>query len=167
MQRSLVVIKPDAMERKLAGQIVSRLEAIGLEIVAARVLVPTEGLLTKHYPDSLAPIIGQKSKAAGTDVGDDPTAYGREVLRWNQRYMMRSRVLALVVQGSGAIQRIRDMVGHTNPPKAAPGTIRFDFGVDNIELANQEKRGTENMIHASGSLDESAFEISLWFPELK
>jgi nucleoside-diphosphate kinase len=165
MERSLVILKPDALERGLAGRLLSRLEDVGLKLTSAALMRPTEELLKRHYPDSLAPIIGEKSRAAGTDIGDDPAAYGREVLRWNRDYMLRGPVLAFIVEGDGAIQRIRSLVGHTDPPKASPGTIRFDYGNDNISRANREKRGTENLVHASGSQEEAEFEISLWFPE--
>lgn len=167
MERSLVIFKPDALERGLVGKLLSRFEAIGLRLVAADLRVPKESILAQHYPDSLAAVIGEKSRSAGTDVGDDPEAYGREVLSWNRKYMMRGPVLAVVLEGDGAIPRIRSGVGHTDPSKASPGTIRFDLGIDNINLANREKRGTENLIHASGSKEEADFEISLWFPNME
>jgi nucleoside-diphosphate kinase len=166
-ERSLVILKPDAVERGLTGEIICRFEQIGLKLVAAKLVRASKKLLDQHYQvEALAPIIGKKSQDAGTDVGGDPTAYGRMVLGWNQTYMMRGPVLAMVLEGTRSIQRIRDMVGFTNPPKAAPGTIRFDLGVDTIELANAEKRGTENLIHASGNAEEARFEIGLWFPDL-
>lgn len=166
MDRSFIILKPDTMERRLAGTIVGRFEDAGLTIVAAKVVRPSDALLSQHYPDTLAPIIGEKSRTAGTDVGDDPAAYGRMVLSWNKAYMMRSPVLALVLEGEGVVPRVRKMIGNTNPPAADPGTIRFDYGTDSIEVANREKRGTENLVHASGSPEEAAQEIALWFPEL-
>jgi nucleoside-diphosphate kinase len=81
--------------------------------------------------------------------------------------MMRGNVFAFIIQGNNAITRIRSIVGATNPPLAQPGTIRFDFGVDSIDYANSENRGTENLVHASGSEEEALFEINLWFPEFK
>lgn len=165
IQKSLVVLKPDALERKLIGKIITRFENVGFQIIASKVLVPSEELLIAHYPDNLAIIIGEKSKSAGTDIGDNPTEYGRTVLGWNRNYMMRGNVLALIISGDNAIPRIRGIVGSTNPPFATPGTIRFDFGVDSIEVANEQKRGTENLVHASGSPEEAEFEINLWFPE--
>jgi nucleoside-diphosphate kinase len=167
LQKSLVVLKPDALERKLIGEIIKRFETVGLQIVASKILVPSEDLLLKHYPTTLAPIIGEKSKSAGTDVGSNPTEYGLKVLSWNRNYMMRGNVFAFIIQGNNAITRIRSIVGATNPPLAQPGTIRFDFGVDSIDFANSENRGTENLVHASGSEEEAQFEINLWFPEFK
>lgn len=166
MQKSLVVLKPDALERKLVGDIIKRFEAVGLEVIASKILIPSEELLLNHYPKSLAAIIGEKSKGAGTDVGSDPTEYGLRVLSWNRDYMMRGNVFAMVLKGNNAISRIRGLVGATNPPFANPGTIRFDFGVDSIEIANSENRGTENLVHASGSVEEADFEINLWFGDL-
>jgi nucleoside-diphosphate kinase len=165
-ERSLVILKPDAFERRLIGKIIDRIEALDLRLLAADVVQPSDELLITHYPKSLAPTIGEKSRAAGTDVGDDATAYGELVLDWNRTYMSRGKVLAMVWEGRDAIRRIRSALGHTDPSVADPGSIRGDFGADSIAAANAERRGTENLVHASGSPEEAAHEISLWFPEI-
>ncbi len=165
LERTLVIAKPDAGERRLIGELIKRFEGIGLRIIAIKVLTASDEILRKHYPETLAPIIGEKSRSAGTDVGGDPAAYGRMVLEWNRVYMSRGPVVVMILEGPGAIQRVRDLLGHTDPSKATPGTIRGDLGIDSIAKANAEHRGTENLVHASGSLEESQHEISLWFPE--
>lgn len=165
MERTVVIMKPDAVERRLVGEIIRRFEASGMRILAAKMVVPDNELLQRHYPDTLAPIIGGKSRTAGTDVGPDPAAYGRMVLDWNRRYMSRGPVIALILEGDNSVQVARDLLGATDPPKASPGTIRADLGLDNIFKANQEQRGTENLVHASGSAEEARHEIALWFPE--
>lgn len=172
LERSLIIAKPDAVRRGLVGEIVGRLERVGLKMVAARVDSPSAEQWDKHYQvEKLAPIIGQKSKDAGTDVGDDLAAYGRMVLGWNRSYMMEGPVFLMVWEGENAIKRIRKIVGATDPQNAAPGTIRGDFGIDSIAKANSEKRGTANLVHASDKSDspdeeyvEANYEISLWFP---
>ncbi|NND65052.1 MAG: nucleoside-diphosphate kinase [Gammaproteobacteria bacterium] len=169
MERSLVVMKPDAMRRGLAGEIISRFETVGLKIVAAKVLTPSVKMLEDHYQiDKLAPIVGQKSKDAGTDVGDDVAAFGRMIVGWTIDYVRSAPVLAIVFEGlDGTIPRIRKMAGFTDPSSAEPGTIRGDLGQDSINNANNEKRGVDNLMHASGDAEEAAHEINLWFPELK
>jgi nucleoside-diphosphate kinase len=171
-ERTLVILKPDAVKRGLVGAIIERFERAGLSIAAARMDRPTTEMFDKHYQvEKLAPIIGQKSKDAGTDVGPDITAYGRMVLGWNRDYMMEGPILILVLEGENAIKRIRALVGTTNPQNASPGSIRGDFGVDSIAKANRERRGTANLVHASDKSDqlnanpfeEANYEISLWF----
>lgn len=172
-ENTLVILKPDAVMRGLAGEIIARFERVGLKIVAARLDAPSAEQFDQHYQvERLAPIIGQKSKDAGTDVGDDVTAYGRMVLGWNRDYMMSGPVLIMALQGENAIKRVRGLVGVTNPQNAAPGTIRGDYGQDSIAKANEEKRGTANLVHASDKADsgdvyeEANFELKLWFPDL-
>ena len=129
IERTLVILKPDAVERSLIGAILARFEKVGLTIKAARLDTPSAETYDRHYQvDRLAPIIGLKSKEAGTDVGDDPTAYGRMVLGWNRDYMMSGPVLIMILEGENAIKRVRGIVGVTNPQNAAPGTIRGDYG---------------------------------------
>jgi len=172
-EKTLIILKPDAMSRGLAGKIIARFERAGLKIAAARLDRTSAEMLDKHYRvEKLAPIIGKKSKDAGTDVGDDVAAYGRMVLSWNQSYMMEGPILVMVLKGENAIKRVRALVGATDPQNAPPGTIRGDFGVDSIAIANSERRGTANLVHASDKsdkLDENQYEeandeISLWFP---
>lgn len=173
IETTLVILKPDAIQRGLAGQIISRFEKVGLTIIAARLDEPSAEQFDRHYQvEKLAPIIGQKSKDAGTDVGEDVVAYGRMVLGWNRDYMMSGPVLIMALSGENAIKRVRAIVGATNPQNALPGTIRGDFGVDSIPKANAEKRGTANLVHASDKADhgnvyaEANYELGLWFPEL-
>lgn len=169
-ERTLVILKPDTVKRGLVGEVVSRFERVGLTILAARLDTPSTEQFDRHYQvEKLAPIIGQKSKDAGTDVGDDVAAYGRMVLGWNRDYMMSGPVLIMALEGENAIKRVRGLVGTTNPQNAAPGTIRGDLGQDSIAKANEEKRGTANLVHASDKSDgddpfeEANYELNLWF----
>ena len=171
IERTLVILKPDALERGLTGAILMRFENAGLSLKAARLDSPTAETYDQHYQvDRLSRIIGMKSKEAGTDVGADPAAYGRRVLGWNRDYMMSGPVLIMVLEGENAIKRVRSLVGATNPQNAMPGTIRGDFGIDSIAKANAEQRGTANLVHASDKpsegdeFQEANYEISLWFP---
>jgi len=108
VERSLVLIKPDAMQRGLAGRIISRLEAKGLKIVAMKMLQMDESLAQTHYAI-------HKGKAFFADLVD---------------FITSSPIIAIVLQGKDAIEVIRQMMGETNPSKARPGTIRGDFALD-------------------------------------
>ena len=108
MERSLVLIKPDAMERGLAGEIISRLENKGLKIVAMKMLRMDKALAQQHYAV-------HKNKPFFNELVD---------------FITSGSVIAMVLQGDNAVQVIRQTMGETDPAKALPGTIRGDLGGD-------------------------------------
>jgi len=108
MERSLVLIKPDAVQRGLAGEIISRLEKKGLKIVAMKMLHMDKKLAQRHYAI-------HKGKAFFDDLVN---------------FITSSPLIAIVFQGKNAVEIIRQMMGETDPAKASSGTIRGDFGID-------------------------------------
>ena len=108
MERSLVLIKPDAMQRGLAGTIISRLERRGLKIVAIKMLQMDKALAQRHYAV-------HKGKAFFNDLVD---------------FITSSPIIAAVFEGEKAIEAVRQTMGATDPVKASPGSIRGDFGLD-------------------------------------
>ena len=108
MERSLVLIKPDAMQRGLAGTIITRLEEQGLKLVAIKMLHPDKALARRHYAI-------HKDKPFFNGLVD---------------YISSAPILAAVFEGEGAIAEIRKIMGATDPAKAEAGTIRGDFGID-------------------------------------
>lgn len=174
VQKSLVLIKPDGMARNLAGEIIRRIEQIGLKMVDAKMVSASDELASKHYPETeeWLNLVGEKSledfvkydmdaiEVLGTK---EPMEIGRLILKFNKEYLMSGPVLAMVFEGPHAIELIRKLVGSTNPILAAPGTIRGDFCTDSALLSDIEKRSIYNLVHASGSADEAEREIKLWF----
>ncbi len=174
MERTLILVKPDGVRRGLVGEILSRFERAGLEIVALRLIQADVERIERHYPSSQAWLesVGLKTKEAyereGLDARDllgtaEPAAIGCIVKSWLAAYMTEGPVAAAVLSGNRAVEQVRKMVGHTFPNASAPGTIRGDFSTDSPEIANAEKRSIHNLIHASGSAEEAADEIALWF----
>ncbi len=108
MERSLVLIKPDAMQRNLAGTIISRLENLGLKLVAMKMLHPDKALAQRHYA-----------------IHKDKPFYDDLV-----NYISSAPIVACVFEGEGAIETIRKEMGATDPAQAKKGTIRSDFGLD-------------------------------------
>jgi len=108
MERSLVLIKPDAMERGLAGEIISRLESKGLKIVAMKMLRMDNALAQRHYAV-------HKNKPFFDELVD---------------FITSGPIIAMVLQGDNAVKVIRQTMGETDPAKAPPGTIRGDLGGD-------------------------------------
>ncbi len=108
MERSLVLVKPDAMQRGLAGVIISRLERRGLKIVAMKMLQMDKALAQRHYAI-------HQGKAFFNDLVE---------------FITSSPIIAAVFEGEKAVEAIRQTMGETDPAKASPGTIRGDFGLD-------------------------------------
>ena len=177
MERTLVVIKPDALKRGLAGDIIHRFEKIGLKMIACKMFVPTKELLNKHYPIDRKEFVegmGQRTldgyKEMGVDVKeqfgtDDAHKIGLLVQSWLVDFMVSSPVVAMVYEGPHAIELVRKIRGATMPLKAAPGTINGDFSFDSAALGNAQSRPIKNLVHASGNEEEAKFEIGLWFTE--
>ena len=144
MERTLIIVKPDGVKRNLAEEIIRRYERTGLRVVARTTVKATPALLRKHY-------------AAHT---------GKDFYSALEEYVLESPVVAFVLEGESAVAVARKATGATDPSTAEKGTIRGDLGIDSRELADSEKRSIRNLVHASGTKEEAAQEIRLWFPEL-
>ena len=173
-ERTLVFLKPDGVQRGLIGAVLARFERAGLKVAGMKMAHAGRDLLERHYPgdESFLRTLGGKTKEAfaayGLDVKaqtgtDDPLEIGRQVRGWLIDYVSSGPVAAFVLQGIHAVSVVRKLVGDTLPYRAAPGTIRGDFAIDSPTVANLMKRPVRNLIHASGSLEEAAMEIALWF----
>ncbi len=145
MERTLIIVKPDGVERNHIGHIIDRYEKAGLKMIAIEMRLAGKELLESHY----------KSHK------------GKEFFPWLVDFMSSGPVVAMVAQGENAISHVRKLTGATDPSKAEKGTIRGDLGQDSQELANKEKRVIKNLVHASGNQEEAEYEIKLWFPDLK
>lgn len=176
-ERTLVIVKPDAYQRGLTGEIIARLEQRGLVLEAIRVSRGEKEIIEDHYPrsaDWLATVGGKTLEdyaklgiSAKDRLGtDDAVEIGQMVRRWLTEFLLSAPVVPMVVSGNRAIETVRKIVGHTLPVMAAPGTIRGDYSSDSPDLANNEQRPVQNLIHASGDPEEAAREIKLWFPDL-
>lgn len=173
-EKTLVLLKPDAVARGLVGEILARFEKAGLKIVAMKMLHATEAQVAGHYsgPESWVAGMGNKTlesfKEFGMDVQaelgtEDPLEIGKKVLGWLIEYMSSGPIVAIVFEGVHAVTAVRKMVGFTIPSRANPGTIRGDYSIDSNTISSMEKRSTKNLIHASGDTEEAAQEIAYWF----
>jgi nucleoside-diphosphate kinase len=173
-QKTLVLIKPDARDRGLSGEIIKRIENVGLKIVKSTVKNVTPELADQHYPvtDEWLTKVGNNTltdcEKYGVDVvetmgTDDPKKIGEMVHDWNIDYLMSAPILALVFEGPHAVEIVRKLCGPTLPLLAAPGTIRGDFSSVSALSENAIKSPIRNLVHASGSPEEADREIELWF----
>jgi nucleoside-diphosphate kinase len=174
IQKSLVLMKPDAVKRGIVGEILHRFERAGLKIVAMKMVHVGKELAEAHYltTDENLAAMGNKTladcKENDIDVtksvgSDEPVAIGRQIWKWNIDFLTSGPVIAVVFEGSRAIENIRTMAGHTLPLKAVPGTIRGDYSLESSVGANLRNRAIYNLVHASGNLEEAEREIKLWF----
>lgn len=173
-QQTLVLIKPDAMQRGLAGEIISRFEKVSLKIVKAKIVQAGEKLAEAHYPvtEEWLNKVGNNTisdcEKYGVDVVEtmgskDPIEIGKLVHKWNKQFLMSTPILALVFEGAHAVEVIRKLCGTTLPLLAAPGTIRGDLSSVSALSENAQKSPIRNLVHASGTEDEAKREIELWF----
>jgi nucleoside-diphosphate kinase len=169
-ERTLVVIKPDGIQRSLVGEIISRFENVGLKLVAMKMLVPTADHIEKHY--TLDPewrrITGEKTIEGYRSKGlkpwtEDPLEVTTKLLQTLTKYMTSGPVIAVVLEGAHAVKIVRKLVGGTEPLTSDVGTIRGDYVLDSYAMSDPDNRAIRNLIHASGSVDEANKEIVHWF----
>lgn len=177
MEKTLVVLKPDAVQRGIVGDIITRFERVGLKIVASKLFIPSQELLDKHYPADRKEFVeglGGRTLESYREMGLDPieqfgsedaARIGESVRAWLTEFMRSGPVFAFVLEGPHAIEVVRKIVGSTLPQKAQPGTIRGDYSFDSSYLANSANRPIKNLIHASGNIEEATFEVDLWFSD--
>ena len=146
MERSLIVIKPDGVQRALVGRLIQRFEDAGLKIVGMKMVWIDADFAKRHYFD-----LAERR--------------GEHVLKNMVDLMTEGPVLAAVLEGVSAVENVRRIVGATEPKSAAPGTIRGDFAHHSFAYTDEKQRGIRNLIHASGNVAEAKQEVALWFKD--
>ncbi|GAA4207502.1 nucleoside-diphosphate kinase [Actinocatenispora rupis] len=144
IERTLVVLKPDAVARGLVGRLTQRFEDAGLKIVGAKMKVIDADFAQKHYFDL--------AERAGQSVYDAIAGF-----------MQTGPVIAFVLEGVEAVSNVRRLVGNTFPNEAPAGTIRGDFVHTSKAYTEANHKPVLNLIHASGNVDEAKYEVDLWF----
>jgi nucleoside-diphosphate kinase len=168
-ERSFVILKPDAVQRSLMGELISRLERTGLKMVAMKMMMATEDQCWKHYnkDDEWFLSKGQKvlenREKAGLLIDKEAIEYGRDIIEALVSFMTCGPVVAMIFEGNQAVGIVKKIVGGTEPLTSDVGTIRGDFTVDSYELSNLDSRAVRNLIHCSDQPDEAEREIALWF----
>lgn len=147
MEQTLVILKPDALQRGIAGEVITRFERVGLKIVGCKMLQPDQDHYFYHY-ETISGMVSRR---------------GKEVFDATLDMMTRGPVLAIVLEGVGAVSLVRKFVGATEPQEALPGTIRGDYAHMTFGHADSQGKGVPNIIHASGNKKEAEEEIAHWF----
>ncbi|MBP7846211.1 MAG: nucleoside-diphosphate kinase [Candidatus Pacebacteria bacterium] len=149
MERTLIVFKPDAVQRGIVGEIITRFEKVGLKILGVKMIQPSEDFLHHHYEE----------------IGTMITRHGKEIFDNTVTMMKEGPVIALVLEGIDAVTLVRKMVGTTEPKNSAPGTIRGDYAHMSYTHADGNGIALVNIIHASGSIEDAIQEIPHWFSD--
>ena len=143
MERTLIIIKPDGVERALVGEVISRFEKVGLKVAGMKMMWVDKEFSKKHYAAHI----------------EKPFYKGLE------EFITSGPVVAMVLEGLHAAELVRKMVGGTEPKSATPGTIRGDYSHHSYEYTDSKGIAIKNLIHASGTKEEAEQEIGLWFSE--
>lgn len=147
IQQTLILFKPDAVQRGIVGEILTRFERVGLKIVGTKMIFPNKEHYHKHYEG----------------IGKMVTRRGEKAFDMALEFMTQGPVIAMVFEGVEAVELVRKLVGGTEPKSALPGTIRGDYSHMSFGYADERNVGIPNLIHASGSIEEAKQEIEHWF----
>ncbi len=147
VQRTLIIFKPDAVQRGIVGEILSRFERVGLKIVGAKMVNPDKDQYYQHY-EGISKMISRR---------------GQETFDLTLNFMCSGPVIAMVLEGVESVPLVRKIVGSTEPMAADMGTIRGDYAHMSFGYADAHHTGVPNLIHASGNPDEAYQEVNYWF----
>ena len=168
-QRTLVLLKPDTVQRSLIGEVISRIERVGLKIVGLKLILADDKQLVKHYNKDEAWFLKKGANivnnltANGKPIEKEPIEYGKEIIQQLVDFMTAGPMVGLVVVGNESVNVVKKLVGSTEPATSDVGTIRGDYTIDSYELSTIDSRGVRNLVHCSDSPEEAEREIPLWF----
>ncbi len=170
-ERSLVILKPDAIQRSLMGTIISRIENTGLKFVAMRLIVPKAEQCWTHYNKDeewfmkKGTRVVEDRKAQNLPIEKEAMEYGKDIIQANVDFFTSGPVLAFIVEGNQSVAIVKKLVGGTEPTTSDVGTIRGDLTVDSYALSSIDNRAVRNLVHCSDSPEEAEREIPIWFEE--
>ena len=171
-ERTLILMKPDVLQRQIVGEILSRFERKGFKMVAVKMLNATKAQVGEHYTSEEQYLIetGEKAKkgagARGQDVSNwNSLEWGKIIRDRNIAYLTCGPILAVVLEGPNVVSSVRKVLGSTSPADGDVGTIRADYSFDSYALADVVARSTRTMLHASDSPENAKREIKIWFKE--
>ena len=168
-ERTLVIIKPDGVQRGLVGEIIKRYERTGLKLVGMKFGVADEKKFWDHYNkddawfEKKGTKIAEDKKANNLPVDKEPLEYGKDIIRQLVKFMTSGPVLMMVWEGNSAAAVVKKITGDTEPSTSDVGTIRGDLTVDSYTIAAVDDRAVRNLIHCSENVEEAKREIAIWF----
>jgi len=170
-ERTLIILKPDAIQRTLIGEIIKRIERTGLKFTAMKLNLATADQCWKHYnkDDEWYQKKGERMvedrKNNNLPIEKEAIEYGKDIIRTVVDYLTCGPSLVAVVEGHSAATIVKKIVGSTEPTTSDIGTIRGDFTIDSYSLSALDNRAVRNLIHCSENWEEAEKEIAIWFDE--
>jgi len=170
-ERTLVIIKPDGIQRSLVGEIISRIERTGLKFIGFKFFVPTREQCITHYNKDetwfkeKGERIVRDREANNRPIEKSAIEYGKDIIERNVSFMTSGPVLAMVIQGNKSVGIVKKLVGGTEPLTSDVGTIRGDLTIDSYDLSELDRRAVRNILHCSDVVSEAEREIKIWFKE--
>lgn len=170
-ERTLVMLKPDAIQRGLIGEIIKRIERTGLKLVALKIVNATEEQLWTHYnkDDEWFLKKGTRTieelKAVGRPIEKEAIEYGKDIIRALVKFMSCGPIVPMIFEGNQAVGIVKKIVGSTEPLSSDGGTIRGDYTLDSYALASFDDRAVRNLVHCSDPVEDAIREIPIWFTE--
>lgn len=170
-ERTFVILKPDAIQRSLIGDIISRIEKTGLKLVAGKFIMATEEQCWTHYNKDEEWFLKKGTKivenrqAMGLPVEKEAIEYGRDIIGALVKFMTSGPIMTMIWEGNQAVGIVKKLVGGTEPLTSDVGTLRGDYTIDSYELAGFDDRAVRNLIHCSDMPEEAQREIKIWFNE--
>ncbi len=170
-ERTLVILKPDAVQRGLIGEVIKRLENTGLKLVAMKLVNATEDQLWQHYNKDDEWFLKKGTRtieertAMGMPIEKEAIEYGKDIIRALVKFMSCGPVVPMIWEGNQAVGIVKKIVGSTEPLSSDSGTLRGDYTLDSYELASLDSRAVRNLIHCSDPLSDAVREIPIWFTE--
>lgn len=169
MERALVLIKPDGVERSLIGKVIGKFEDAGLRVVALKMFKATKETVGNHYVEDTAWLesVGKKTRKSyvekGMDVRETDREIGMNVRSMLMKELTRAPIVAMILEGNAANFIARKIAGATEPRAADPSSIRGMYANDSYDLADSEKRSVRNIVHVSETPKDAEREIKVWF----
>lgn len=170
-ERTLVILKPDTIQRSLMGEVIRRFERTGLKFVAMKMVRAEESQLLTHYNKTDEWFLRKGNRIIedltthGLPIEKDAMAYGKAIIDTIIRYMTAAPVVVMILEGNESVKVVTKLVGTTEPATSDVGTIRGDLTVDSYGHSSFENRAVRNLIHCSESPEEAEREIKVWFTE--
>lgn len=170
-ERTLVILKPDAIQRSLIGDIISRFERTGLKFVASKFFIAPEKAVWEHYGKNeewfikKGTRIVEDRKKNNLPIEKEAIEYGKDIIQGCVNLFTCGPVFAFVIEGNQSVAIVKKLVGGTEPTTSDVGTIRGDYTVDSYELSTIDERAVRNLVHCSDSVEEAEREIKLWFSD--
>jgi len=170
-ERTFVILKPDAIQRSLIGDVIARIEKTGLKLVANKLILATPDQCWTHYNKDEEWFLRKGAKiienrqALGMPVEKEALEYGKDIIGALVKFMTSGPIMPMIWEGNQAVGIVKKLVGGTEPLTSDVGTLRGDYTIDSYELAGLDDRAVRNLIHCSDAPEEAQREIKIWFSD--